>query len=61
MFSSIRSYLTGAYAELQKVTWPTKQEVQQYTILVIVISVVLGLYMYGIDLGLEWLMARFLA
>lgn len=61
MFSSLRNYLRGAYSELQKVTWPTKKEVQQYTVLVIIVSVALGLYMYGLDLGFEWLLARFIA
>ena len=61
MFGSIRNYLRGAYAELQKVTWPTKKEVQQYTLLVIVVSIAVGVYMYGLDLAFEWVLSRYLA
>lgn len=59
MFGSIRKYLRGAYGELQKVTWPTKKEVHQYTALVIIVSIAVGLYMYGLDLALEWIIATF--
>lgn len=61
MFNSLRNYLRGAYGELQKVTWPTKKEVQQYTVLVVIVSLALGVYMYGIDILLEWLLAQYLA
>ena len=50
-------YLKGSYAEIKNITWPTKQEIKQHTILVIVISVVVALFLglcdYGLNLGLQ--------
>lgn len=36
-------------AELLKVTWPTKQEVARLTAVVIIISLVVGAYIGGLD------------
>lgn len=43
--------------ELKKVTWPTKQETIRLTMIVIVISLIIGLYIGIID----FLLARVLA
>ena len=37
-------------SELGKVIWPTKNEVVKLTIIVIFVSVVIGLYVGGLDL-----------
>lgn len=36
-------------SELQKVTWPTRQEVMRLTFVVIAISLIVGLYIGGLD------------
>jgi len=36
-------------AELQKVTWPVRQEVVRLTLVVITISVLVGLFIGGLD------------
>ena len=36
-------------AELKKVTWPQRQEVLRLTSLVIAVSVIVGLYVGGLD------------
>ena len=36
-------------AELKKVTWPQRQEVLRLTFLVVAISVIVGLYVGGLD------------
>lgn len=50
-------YLKDSVAEMKKVTWPTKKEIQQHTVLVIAISLgvaaFLGLCDYILNLGLE--------
>lgn len=38
-------------AELRKVVWPKRQELRQYTTVVIVFVVVMIALVYGIDLG----------
>lgn len=41
-----------ATAEIKKVTWPTRDEVIRLTVAVIAISVIVGIFLGLIDLGL---------
>jgi preprotein translocase subunit SecE len=43
-FRSIRIFTTETYGELQKASWPTKSELRDSTIVVIVAAVVLGVF-----------------
>lgn len=56
-FGRARRFLTEVRAELSRVTWPTRREVWATTIVVIVISVIIGLYLYLVDLSLSALVA----
>ena len=47
--TSPRAFLLETYDELQKVVWPTRDEVVRLTIIVIFISVAVGLYIGGLD------------
>ena len=42
--------LNGVLSELRKVTWPSKQDTLRLTAIVIVISVIVGVYIGLIDL-----------
>ena len=46
------SFLQEVRAELEKVVWPTRDQVIRYSILVIVVAVVTGLVLGGLDYGL---------
>jgi preprotein translocase subunit SecE len=46
----IRRFLEEAWSELKKVTWPTRLQVRNLTILVFVVSFVVGLYITFWDL-----------
>ncbi|MFA6593774.1 MAG: preprotein translocase subunit SecE [Candidatus Buchananbacteria bacterium] len=50
-------YLKESYAEMKNVTWPTKKEIKQHTILVIGISLAVALFLGLVDflltIGLE--------
>jgi len=54
-FSEVRN-------EMKRVTWPSQREVYATTIVVIVTSVVFGLYLWTVDLTLErgmlWIFQR---
>ena len=54
-------YLKESYAEMKNVTWPTKKEIKQHTILVIAISLAVALFLGLVDFilsyGLEQLIA----
>ena len=58
----IVNYVKSAIAEMKKVTWPTKKETTQYTILVIIISLgiaaLLGAFDYIFSMGVQAILTR---
>jgi preprotein translocase subunit SecE len=48
-----RSFLAGVRNEMARVTWPTRREVYATTIVVILVSVIFGVYLWGVDLVLS--------
>jgi preprotein translocase subunit SecE len=54
------TYLKQSRDELSKVVWPTKAETIKLTVVVLVISVVIGAYIAGIDAVLAKLSEQFL-
>lgn len=42
-------FLKEAKAELSKVTWPTRQEAIKLTLIVIIISLIVGIFIGGLD------------
>jgi len=49
VWRSVFSYLKDVKTEMANVTWPTKNTVQQMTATVLVVSIVVGLYIGGLD------------
>jgi preprotein translocase SecE subunit len=45
----IRRFFEEAWSELKKVAWPTRTQVRNLTILVFVISGVVGIYITALD------------
>jgi preprotein translocase subunit SecE len=60
MFGKIVQYLRDVRSEVAKVNWPTKAEVSSATVLVIVLSVVVSLYVFACDQGLQGAISLFL-
>ncbi|MFH0955901.1 MAG: preprotein translocase subunit SecE [Candidatus Falkowbacteria bacterium] len=58
----IIDYIKASIEEMKKVTWPTKKETYNYTLLVIFISLGVALFLGLLDLvfakGLEFLIAN---
>jgi preprotein translocase subunit SecE len=52
-----RRFLTEVRNEMGRVTWPGRKEVYATTVVVILTSILFGIYLYGIDLILNALMA----
>jgi preprotein translocase subunit SecE len=48
-----RTFLTQVRNELERVTWPTRKEVYATTLVVILTSILFGVYLWGIDLILS--------
>lgn len=55
----IIEFFRGVNVELKKVSWPTKDELIQYTIVVIVICGILTLFIWGFDTVLGLLKGLF--
>ncbi len=59
---SIKNYLLGSYAEMKKVTWPTKEQTINYSLLVVMLSIGLAIFFaaldYGFSLGIGALINR---
>ena len=49
MFSKIKDFFNGVWIELKKVSWPTKKELVDSTVVVIVSVMILGIYIAAVD------------
>lgn len=47
--SKLTNYIKGSVEEMKKVTWPTKKETQNYTYLVIGISLAVAAFLGALD------------
>lgn len=56
----INKYFKEVTLELRKVSWPNKQETFEMTLLVIVVSTIVALYLGGIDYLFTQLMSYLL-
>jgi preprotein translocase subunit SecE len=54
----LKSFFAEVRSELKKVTWPSRTEVQNTTVVVILTTVFFGFYLYGLDIAFSWLMRR---
>ena len=49
-FRELKTFFTEVRAELKKVTWPGRVEVQATTVVVIATTIFFGFYLYALDL-----------
>jgi preprotein translocase subunit SecE len=47
--SRLRRFIDEAWSELKKVTWPTREQTRNLTVLVFAISLIVGLYITVLD------------
>ena len=59
-FGNISRSIKEIYAELGRVTWPTKEETIRLSIIVVSISIVIGLFLGVIDMGFSKIIAFFI-
>ncbi len=50
MLTRIRRFVDESWSELKKVTWPTREQTRNLTVLVFVISTMVGVYIAVFDL-----------
>ncbi len=62
-FERFRTFLSEVRNELKRVTWPSQKEVYATTVVVILTSIFFGLYLFGLDYGInslvQWIFRRF--
>ena len=49
MFNRTREYLKDVRAEFDKVSWPNWEELKGQTIVVLVVSLIVSLFIYAVD------------
>jgi preprotein translocase subunit SecE len=58
-----RVFLSEVRNELKRVTWPSQKEVYATTVVVILVSIFFGLYLFILDFGIDslvvWIMRKF--
>jgi len=53
IFSKVTKYLSEVRSEMVKVTWPTREQAVKMTLLVIIVSVVIGVFIGSLDIFLS--------
>ncbi len=53
MIKRIREFLEGVTFEMKKVSWPTWQELKGSTLVVILLSVILSVFLFVVDIVLS--------
>ena len=54
----LRRYFDEVWSELKKVSWPTRDQVRNLTVLVFVVSFAIGLYITVLDFAFSQLVGR---
>ena len=55
--SRIRRFIDEAWSELKKVSWPTREQVRNLTVLVFAVSFTIGLYITVLDVVFQRIVA----
>ena len=62
-FERMRLFISEVRNELKRVTWPSQAEVYATTVVVILVSVFFGIYLFILDYGInnlvQWIVRRF--
>lgn len=51
MKDKIIAFFEDVVKEMKKVTWPTKEELKESTMIVIVVCLILAAFTYGVDMA----------
>jgi preprotein translocase subunit SecE len=51
------SHMKEAKNEVRKVVWPTRQETGQTTLMVVAVVIIIGLFLWGLDTFLGWVVS----
>ena len=51
---NVRSYIRGSTIEVRKVVWPSRKETVQTTLIVFVMVLLVGIFLWLVDMFLMW-------
>jgi preprotein translocase subunit SecE len=54
MKEKIIGFFADVYKEMNKVTWPKKEELRDSTIIVLVVCLIISVFVYTVDLAVSW-------
>ncbi len=57
VFQSLTDYLRDSKSELEKVTWPSRQDTIRYSSLVLAVSIIVAAFFASLDYGLDTVVA----
>ena len=60
VFSKIGKFFRDCKNEIKKVVWPTRKTVFRNTLVVLVVIIVIGLFVFGLDTGMLNLLGLFM-
>jgi preprotein translocase subunit SecE len=60
MREKILGFFTDVVKEMKKVTWPKKDELQDSTIIVLVVCLIIGVFVYIVDMLVSGVLHRIL-
>jgi preprotein translocase subunit SecE len=55
-----QEFLKEVLAEFRRVTWPSRQELINSTVVVLAVTVVIAFFLGGVDIGLSHIVGRIL-
>ena len=56
MIDSIRQFFTDVSKEMKKVSWPSREQLQESTIVVVVMCMIIAMIVFVIDQGMTFVM-----
>lgn len=59
MKNSLVSFFQSVREEIKKVSWPTREQTYQTTFIVIMATIVIGIYVGLIDYGLNFIIQKY--
>jgi preprotein translocase subunit SecE len=61
MKEKIIAFFQGVIKEMKKVTWPTKENLKESTIVVLIVCLAIAVFVYAIDQSLSFLLKTILS
>jgi len=47
------SFFAGSREEISKVSWPSKEEISRFTMVTVITTLVVAMFLWAVDLGLS--------